>query len=84
MKILGDRDEQAPGVDLDPINEDTVMSGGDRPDSRFEVPAPGGFASELASCVQTAKLGLRAFAGQPANEPGELVSAGDIFTRPDV
>lgn len=83
LKCFSDGDEEAPGSDVDAIDEDRVMRRRDGSEAWFDIPAPGGCAAELARGSSPAEIGLGMFSGQPGKESGELVSAGDIIAFPD-
>lgn len=59
------------------------MGGGHRAEAGCYFPAPGSVTAELAGGTCAAEIGLGVLPGQPRQEPGELVSAGDITTFPD-
>lgn len=83
LEGFGDSDQETPGSDVDAIDQDGVVGGRDRAEAGFDIPAPGGVAAELACGSSPAEIGLRVFSGQPGQESGELVSAGDIVALPD-
>ena len=58
LQGLGDRDQETPGPDVDAINKDRVMGGGDWADAWFDVPAPGSCAAKLSCGSVAAELGL--------------------------
>lgn len=73
----GGGDEQAPGAEVDAVEEDVVVAGFHGPEAGHYLPAPGGGAAEGAG-AGAGQLGLGVFAGEPVKEPVELVSAGEV------
>lgn len=78
LQCFGDSDEEAPGPDVDTVDEDRVMRRRDRAQAWFDVPAPGGCAAELSRSGGAALVGLGVFPEEPGEELFELMFLGDV------
>jgi hypothetical protein len=75
---MGDRDEQAPGADVDPVELELVVAGFDGPEGGFEVPTPGRVPAEGSGCCRGGVFGLGVFPLEPGEEIAQLVPAGEV------
>lgn len=83
LQSLGDGNEQAPGADPDPIDQDLMVNRLDRPEARLDGPAPGGAVTQGSAGRSALGFGLRLLADQPGQELDQLVSAGHVAAFAD-